>query len=219
MFTGLIEEIGEIYSARVESGGKRFVIQGHKVMEELSTGDSVSIGGVCLTVEKMDPAAYTFQVFAMKETLKRSNAGAWRKGTPVNLERALRLSARLGGHLVQGHVDGLGRLINIRRYGASRRLILEIPAELRRFIAEKGSIALDGVSLTIGKIVPRGCEIHLIPETLKRTTLGRLRSGEMINVEVDLMARYLLRFLENDNISTETISKILRCDDAGGRDH
>jgi riboflavin synthase len=179
-------------------------------MDDLTAGDSVSICGVCLTVEKTDPAASSFQVFAMSETLKCTTAGCWRKGAAVNLERALRFSDRLGGHLVQGHVDGIGRILSVRRRGASRDLAVEIPAGLRRYIAGKGSIAIDGISLTVGRVSPQGCEVHLIPETLKRTTLDRLRGGERVNIEVDLLARYIHRLLEGEAEPASRIADILQ---------
>jgi len=196
VFTGLVEEVGTVSASQEESGGMRLRFRCREVLGGLERGDSVSVSGVCLTVERTDPAGGWFEVFAVEETRRRTTAGGWRRADRVNLERALRAGDRLGGHLVQGHVDGVGRIVRVRREGQARTLSVEIPSGLGPLVAEKGSLALDGVSLTVGRTRGRGCEVHLIPETLLRTTLGDLRGGERVNLEVDLLARYVQRLLQ-----------------------
>lgn len=204
MFTGIVEEIGEIADVRPEGGGRRLTIRCDEVLSDLRTGASVAVSGVCLTVEEIDARRSTFRAFAVGETLRRTTLEAWRRGTKVNLERSLRASDRMGGHVVQGHVDAVGTVRRLDREGVARRMDLEVPKELRPFVAFKGSLAVDGVSLTVGACSMWGCELHLIPETLKRTTLGSRRSGEAVNLEVDLMARYLFRFVESGVIRSST---------------
>jgi riboflavin synthase len=196
MFTGIIEEVGEIVEARAEGGGRRFTLRCESILEDLDIGASISLNGTCLTVEQLDPASRRVRVFAVAETLRRTTAESWRMGTMVNLERALRASDRLGGHMVQGHVDGVGRVRRVKTEGSSRQIQLEVPKEILHLVAPKGSIAVDGVSLTVGGVHSWGCDLYLIPETLRRTTFGNLRAGDKVNLEVDLMARYLLRLVE-----------------------
>jgi riboflavin synthase len=202
VFTGIVEEVGQIADVRREDGGRRLTVHCDEVLSDLRTGASVSVSGVCLTVEAVDVRQRTFRAFAVGETLRRTTLGAWRRGTSVNLERSLRASDRMGGHVVQGHVDAVGTVRRVGREGAARRVDLELPKEIRPFVAFKGSLAVDGVSLTVGACSVWGCELHLIPETLKRTTLGSRRSGDAVNLEVDLLARYLLRFVESGVIGS-----------------
>jgi len=197
VFTGIVEEIGEIAGVRAEQGGRRFTVRCRTVAGDLETGASVALNGVCLTVEDLDARAGSFTAFAMGETLRATTAQSWKRGDGVNLERPLRASDRLGGHLVQGHVDGVGRIRRVAAEGAWRTIDLEVPRELRHLVAHKGSLAVDGVSLTVGRLTPVGCEVYLIPETLKRTTLGVRRGGDRVNLEADLLARYLHRFVES----------------------
>ena len=193
MFTGLVEELGRVAAVEDRPGARRLEIAADLVRRELCVGDSVAVNGCCLTVIALAPDRFSLE--AVPETLARTTLGAVREGAAVNLERALRLDQRLGGHLVQGHVDGVGVVVANLPEGDGRRLSLGIPGELRRFVAEKGSIAVDGISLTIAALTPQGCEIALIPHTLTNTVAGGYASGTRVNLEVDLLARYLERLL------------------------
>ena len=191
MFTGLIEETGTVREARVFAGGRRFVIEAPALAEGLRIGDSIACDGVCLTVEGSDPAAGTFRVAAVEATLRRTTAGGWGRGRRVHLERALAAGDRLGGHWVQAHVDGVARVVRIVRAGGGRELWLQPPASLARYIAAQGSLALDGVSLTVAARRGPLCVVALVPETLARTRLGACRPGDRVNLEVDLIAKYV----------------------------
>jgi riboflavin synthase len=160
---------------------------------ELSPGDSVAVNGVCLTAS--EPDADGFAAEAMNETLGRSSLGALRPGDPVNLELALRASDRLGGHIVQGHVDATGTIAAVAQDGFARRLRVQAPPELLRYAVEKGSVAVDGVSLTIAGLDERSFTVSLIPETLERTNLGRLGEGAIVNLEADVLAKYVERLI------------------------
>jgi riboflavin synthase len=194
MFTGLVEEKGTVQKAEPRPGGRRLWIGAQRVLEDARLGDSISVSGCCLTVvERTDDS---FAVEMVPETLRRTTLGTLATGDPVNLERAMRLDQRLGGHLVQGHVDGVAEVIRMEAEGEGQRLTLELPRSLARFVAEKGSIAIDGVSLTVAACTGTRCEVALIPHTLEVTTAGDYRPGRKVNVEVDLMARYAARLLE-----------------------
>jgi len=195
VFTGLVEELGTVES--VESGAerRRFWIAAREVPGGARIGDSIACSGCCLTAVAVE--ADRFAVEAVPETLRRTTLGEWQAGARVNLERSLRLGDRLGGHLVQGHVDGVGQVLASEPEGDGRRVRLELPAGLRRFVALKGSLAVDGVSLTVAALTDSGCEIAYIPHTLARTTAGDYRAGTRVNLEVDLLARYLARLLES----------------------
>lgn len=189
MFTGLIETMGTVVRVSRARGAARLVVRSDLPVDAMRDGESVAVDGACLTVARR--AGDAFEADAIPETLARTTLGALRSGDRVNLERAVALGDRLGGHLVQGHVDAVGTVLSSVRRGADVRLGVGLPAALRRYTAEKGSIALHGVSLTIAAVRPRGVEVALIPETLSRTTLGALRAGDRVNVEVDLLSRYL----------------------------
>ncbi|HBT46362.1 MAG TPA: riboflavin synthase [Peptococcaceae bacterium] len=189
MFTGIIEEIGTVRNLKLEGENARLVIGARKVLEGTQIGDSVAVNGVCLTVvELLDDG---LAVEMMAETLRVTNLGRLRPGEGVNLERALRLGDRLGGHLVSGHVDGVVRILSRRRVGTAEELELELPPNVRPYVVPKGSVALDGTSLTV--IARRGdsFSVGLIPHTLRETVLGRKRVGDEVNMEVDWLARYL----------------------------
>ena len=194
MFTGLIESLGRVAVSTATDGGRRFTLAAPELRDGLSIGDSIACSGCCLTVVGL--GAGSFDVEAVPETLARTTLADWRAGDPVNLERSLRLGQRLDGHLVQGHVDGVGEVVAVRTEGEGRRLALHVPPALRRFVAEKGSLAVDGVSLTVAAITDDGCEIAYIPHTLAVTSAGRYAPGRRVNLEVDLLARYLERLLE-----------------------
>lgn len=196
MFTGIIREIGAVEQVERTADGARLRVSAG-VADGLGAGDSVSVNGVCLTVSS--PGDDSFEADVMNQTLSVTTLGALEAGGRVNLEPALRAGEPLGGHLVQGHVDGTGEVASVAEDGFARRLRVAVPEALRRFVAEHGSVAIDGVSLTVAALTPDGLEVSLIPETLERTTLGGLGEGSEVNVEVDVVARYAERLLQGLN--------------------
>jgi riboflavin synthase alpha subunit len=191
VFTGIVRELGRVVSAQGNGGGVRLRIQAGETARTAASGDSVAVNGCCLTVTAV--ANGTLEFDAVLETLARTTLGGLGEGAEVNLEPALRAGERLGGHFVQGHVDARGRVAALDREGDGARLRLELGAELLRYCVEKGSIAIDGVSLTIAALRDDGVEIALVPFTLEHTTLARLRAGDEVNVEVDMLAKYAER--------------------------
>jgi riboflavin synthase len=189
MFTGLIESIGRVRGVVPRAGSTRLAIATDLGVAAWRDGESIAVDGVCLTVARR--TGKTFEADVVAETLKRTTLSALRVGDPVHLERSLALGDRIGGHLVQGHVDAVGSVVKLQRRGADVRLTVALPAALRGFVAPKGAIALHGVSLTVVTATASRCEVALIPETLARTKLGGFRPGDGVNVEVDLIARYL----------------------------
>jgi riboflavin synthase len=211
VFTGLIADLGRVAALERDADGVTLRIA-TALAGELGEGDSVAVNGVCLTAVDVvvgDPAARVraggrardgvasgeFTAQAMHETLQRSTLGALELGAVVNLELALRADARLGGHIVQGHVDGVGRVAQVREEGFSRVLTIEADAELLPYLVQKGSITIDGVSLTVSALREHGFEVSLIPETLQRTTLGSAAPGRSVNLEVDILAKHVQRLL------------------------
>ena len=194
MFTGLVEELGRVQSVEERPAGRRFWIAASRVLEDARVGDSLACSGCCLTAVAVEPGR--FAVEAVPETLRLTTLDDWRAGTAVNLERSLRLSDRLGGHLVQGHVDGVGEVRAHAPEGDGVRVTIGLPAPLARFVALKGSLAVDGVSLTVAGVTDSACEIAYIPHTLAVTSAGVYAPGTRVNLEVDLLARYLARMLE-----------------------
>jgi riboflavin synthase len=192
VFTGLIAEVGVLEALDRGGGGARLRIAAG-LAAEVADGDSVAVSGVCLTVAAHGPGWLEADV--MNQTLSLTALSALEPGQGVNLEPALRASDRLGGHIVQGHVDGVGEVADVIADGIARRVEVTIPASLGRYVAEHGSIALDGVSLTVAAIAGERVEVSLIPETLERTTFGGVAVGRPVNVEVDLMARYAERLM------------------------
>ena len=208
MFTGLVQTTGRIKSLIPSGRELRLRVQPAAPMEDCAPGESIAVNGVCLTVERAAPQE--FSAYASAETISRSNLGALRPGDLVNLERALRLSDRLGGHLVSGHVDGLGALVSKASAGASLVLKFSLPAPLRPLVVAKGSIAVDGVSLTVNEILAEAFTVNLIPHTLDKTTLGGLRPGEAVNLETDLLGKYvhrLLNFQDRGGLSLESLAR------------
>jgi riboflavin synthase len=193
VFTGLIADLGTVASLRRGEEGARLTIAS-ELASELADGDSVAVNGVCLTALAVDVGR--FDAEATNETLARSSLGALSPGSRVNLELALRARDRLGGHVVQGHVDGTGTVAEIRAEGFSRVLEIELAPQLLRYLVEKGSVALDGVSLTVSALAEDRFSVSLIPETLARTNLGAIERGASVNVEVDILAKHVERLLE-----------------------
>jgi riboflavin synthase len=202
MFTGIIEEIGETMAVEtaVEGAGSRLRVRAGNLLEGARIGESIAVSGVCLTIVAVRPSGedrIDFDVELAAETLRRTTLGRLRPGDFANLERPLRFDDRLGGHLVQGHVDGVGLITEIRPEGQGIWMEIEAPAALLAYLAEKGSVAVDGISLTVAGLgTARRFAVALIPHTLARTTLGRRKLGDTVNLEVDILAKYLGRFLE-----------------------
>lgn len=192
MFTGLIADLGTVQQIEQGSDGASVRIA-TRLAGELAEGDSVAVNGVCLTATAVGDGGFSAQ--AMNETLERSSLGRLAAGDAVNLELALRAQDRLGGHVVQGHVDAAAEILEIREEGFSRVVRTSLPEGLARYLVEKGSVALDGVSLTISTLGEDWFEVSLIPETLERTNLGRLRPGAPVNIEVDVLAKHVERLL------------------------
>jgi riboflavin synthase len=190
MFTGLIEDIGTIESVDAGPEGARLRIA-TKLAPEIADGDSVAVNGVCLTVIAVDPQG--FETEAMNQTLEVTALGSLETGGRVNLELAMKASDRLGGHIVQGHADGVGEVLGIEEDGFARRLRVKLEPRLLRYAIDKGSITLNGVSLTIAALSDSWAEVSLIPETLERTTLGETEPGDKLNVECDVVAKYVER--------------------------
>lgn len=195
MFSGIIGDLGRV-RAIIPGGDTRLEVETGFDTTTLAVGASVACAGVCLTVVEAGDGWFAAQASA--ETLKCTTLGAWQEGTAVNLERSLKASDEIGGHIVAGHVDGVGTVIAAEDEGDSRRLVVEAPADLKRLIAAKGAIAVDGVSLTVNGIRDGRFTVNVIPHTLKVTTLGGLKAGDRVNLEIDLLARYVARLLDRD---------------------
>jgi riboflavin synthase len=202
VFTGIVEELGQVVTLERAAEPARLTVAGPGVTADARRGDSIAINGVCLTVTALSDGQFSADV--MGETLSRSSLGALAPGTPVNLERSVRPDGRLGGHLVQGHVDGTGTIVSRAPAGGWDVVRISVPGELSRYVVEKGSVAVDGVSLTVSALSPPASpgqapgawfEVSLIPETLQRTTLGTKQPGDVVNLEVDMIAKYVERLL------------------------
>jgi riboflavin synthase len=190
MFTGLVADLGEVLAVDRTAAGVRIAIA-TRLTRELSEGDSVSVNGVCLTATEVDPDEQRFTAEVMNETLRLSSLSEAVEGVPVNLELAMRPSDRLGGHIVQGHVDGVGVVSGSEPDGFATRMTITAPAEVMRYVVHKGSITVNGVSLTVAGVDDRSFTVSLIPETLERTNLGRAEPGQAVNLEVDVVAKYV----------------------------
>src|SRR5712671_4273893 len=196
MFTGIITDVGAIRQIE-KRGDTHVVIATHFDVGTIDIGASIACSGVCLTiVDKGSSNDCWFAVTASGETLAKTTLGGWKPGDPVNLERPLRLGDELGGHIVGGHVDGVARIVEIRPEGESSRMTFEAPAQLARFIAPKGSVSLDGVSLTVNEVEGARFGVNIIPYTLAHTSLGEARPGQRMNLEIDTIARYVARLLD-----------------------
>lgn len=208
MFTGIIEEVGKITSIRQMQESFQIGIRANKVLEDCSEGDSISVNGACLTVVALFPNIFVVDIMA--ETLRRTTLRTAKVGDPVNLERSLRLSDRLGGHIVLGHVDGIGKIDSIRQEGIATVMTVKVPEDLSKYIAVKGSICVDGVSLTVTDITANRFEVSLIPFTKENTTLGLKKIGDEVNIEVDILSRYVERLLNYQNGNPQLTEDFLR---------
>ncbi|MBO6520641.1 MAG: riboflavin synthase [Rhodospirillales bacterium] len=190
MFTGIITDIGAV-KAVTQGSDTRFDIATNYDMATVAIGASIACSGACLTVIEKDDG--WFAVEASQETLDKTTAGAWREGTPLNLERALKVGDELGGHIVTGHVDGVGEVRAVSPVGGSLKIDFEAPESVAKFIAEKGSVTVDGVSLTVNGVTGTAFSVNIIPHTQTETTLGKLQAGDRVNLEIDVLARYVAR--------------------------
>ncbi len=212
MFTGLIEEIGTVLETRKQADGVHFTIAASAVLEGTKIGDSIAVHGACLTVTEL--GRNSFSAFASKVTCEATTLGGFAKNRRVHLERALRLDSRLGGHMVQGHVDGKGKVIALRRDASGLEMEISASDDLRKFIVPRGSVAVDGVSLTVVSLTRKGFILYIIPETLKSTTFASLSPGDEINIETDILAKYVERMLSAKEQSDDR--RLLRKLEEGG---
>ncbi|MEP6937331.1 MAG: riboflavin synthase [Chthoniobacterales bacterium] len=193
MFTGLVEEVGTILSIHASRRGTQLQISAQRITEQIDDGDSVSVNGCCLTVASHHEEKITFDL--LEETLARTNLKMLRQDSPVNLERALAAAARLGGHFVQGHIDCAARVLAFDEAGPDCRLEIELPDQFARYVVKKGSIAINGISLTVADVFPHSFVAWIIPHTKRQTNLAATASGDLVNLEFDLLAKYVERIL------------------------
>jgi riboflavin synthase len=193
VFTGIVEELGILREITRGAASARLRVAARRVLEDIRPGDSMAVNGVCLTVTTLNGESFTADVMA--ETLARTNLGKLVPGERVNLERALRLGDRLGGHLVTGHIDGVGILTESRKQGIAALLTISAPREVMRYVVKKGSVAIDGISLTVVDLSDSSFQVSLIPHTLEQTTLGRKGPGDAVNLEADIIGKYVEKFL------------------------
>ena len=202
MFTGLVEEVGRVSSLQ-EGEMLRLSISAERVTEDTHAGDSISVNGACLTVGEADKGTVTF--FAMPETLRRTALGTLVEGSPVNLERAMASGARFGGHIVQGHVDGVGEVLGVRPEGEAEIWEFGAPEAVLRYSVEKGSICVDGISLTVVSVGDRSFTVSILPQTRANTNLDGLRVGNMVNLEADVIGKYVERLLEPHTVTENSL--------------
>lgn len=205
MFTGLVTDVGEVASIALRGDLKRIRILSAYPAETIAEGASIACGGPCLTVVAKGSSGdgSWFEVDVAAETLKRTNARSWQVGTKLNLERSLKLGDELGGHIVTGHIDGVATIVAIEAFDGTKRFLIEAPPPLARFIAEKGSVTLDGTSLTVNEVNGNRFSVLLIPHTLAVTSWAKRKIGDALNLEVDLMARYAARLVEAKGEATD----------------
>ena len=201
MFTGLIEEVGGLVALETKHHVTRLQIAAPRLAEKIQIGDSIAINGCCLTVTAREDDQLSFEL--LEETIERTNLKTLRRGDRVNLERALAADGRLGGHFVQGHVDCAARILALNETGADCRLDVELPAEFAHYVARKGSIAVNGISLTVAEVSPQSLTVWIIPYTRTETNLGTAHVGDLVNLEFDLLAKYLERMLERPIVRSE----------------
>lgn len=201
MFTGIIEELGKVRDITTFSGGKKITVAAPKIVEGVEIGDSIAVNGACLSVTELYKDG--FQAQAVQETLEKSNLNRLKKNARVNLERPLRVSDRFDGHIVQGHVDGTGKFLQKTQKGQSAIIKLELPAKLMRYVVMKGSISINGVSLTVAEIAKNIISISVIPITLEDTNLGNLKRDDSVNIEVDILAKYVEKNIQGFSQNTD----------------
>ena len=193
MFTGIIEELGKVHSVEQRGENARIVIEAKTVLGGTNQGDSIAVSGVCLTALDLQPASFAADV--SKETLARTTLGSLKPGSPVNLERSVTAETRLGGHMVQGHVDGRGQLLSVEDHGESWTVRFSFPPEIARYLVFKGSVAVEGISLTIAGLTDDYFDVAIIPKTWEVTNLSSLKPGDPVNLEVDVIGKYVERLL------------------------
>lgn len=197
MFTGIIEEIGTVKEFTKSANSALIVVECNKILENPQIGESIAINGVCQTVTKFDKGSFSAQVSS--ETLKVTTFAKMKKGDKVNLERALSVNGRLGGHIVTGHIDGLAKVKNIQKLSEFYNINFEVERDLAKYVAKKGSVALNGISLTVADIVGSEFSVAIIPHTFENTTLNYLKAGDFVNFEVDILAKYVEKILSTGN--------------------
>lgn len=197
MFTGIIEELGSVVAIEEQPDAKRITFSGPLVTSDVGRGDSIAVNGACLTAVEI--ASGTFTADVMHETLRLTSLGSLVEGSPVNLERAMNAATRFGGHMVLGHVDGVGTVVSRKPSENWEWVTIQIPAELMKYVVLKGSITIDGISLTVNEVTSDTVSFSLIPETLRLTTLGSKGVGSLVNVEVDIMAKHIEKLIESRN--------------------
>jgi riboflavin synthase len=194
MFTGLIEELGQVAAIEPQQDAMRLTIKGNITLSDLKRGDSIAVNGACLTAVEIDAHGFTADV--MQETLDKTALGSLKVGSPVNLERAMNAATRFGGHMVLGHVDGVGHFVSRELSDNWHWVRIELPADLMRYVVLKGSVTIDGISLTVNEVEGNVIGLSLIPETLKLTTLGSKGPGDQVNIEVDVMAKHIEKLMD-----------------------
>jgi len=194
MFTGIVEEIGTVRTVQ-RTGNSSFIeIQAKTVLEDVHDGDSIAVNGVCLTVTSF--TGDSFRADVMNETLSRSSLGSLKSGSPVDLERAMAAGGRFGGHIVSGHIDGTGTITNIKKDGIAHWYTVSAPPEIMRYIVEKGSIAIDGISLTVAKVTDSSFSVSIIPHTAEKTVLSYKKAGDIVNLENDIVGKYIEKLMQ-----------------------
>lgn len=206
MFTGLVEEIGEILSTSNGEKSARLTIKSKKILEDVKLGDSIAVNGVCLTVTNFDKGLFTVDV--MPETMRKSNLGKLSKNSKVNLERAMQLGARFGGHIVSGHIDGTGNVVNIKNEDIATWVTIEADLKLLKYIVSKGSVTIDGISLTVAEIGDTFFKVSLIPHTKEEATLYGKKVGDEVNIECDIVGKYIERLLFTADREEKKASKV-----------
>ena len=208
MFTGIVEDLGKIEGIRKKAKDVVFVISTNKInVDDLNHGESISVNGTCLTVISLSKRA--FEVKASHETLKRTNLSRVGVGSRVNLERAVKVGDRLGGHIVNGHVDGIGRIISMEKKGESTEIWVTLEPELSRYVVEKGSIAVDGVSLTVNRVDGDKFSVNIIPYTQEATIFGESKPGDLVNIECDIIGKYVEKFM-TENVAKKDIRELVK---------
>jgi len=198
MFTGLIEEVGSVIAVRGSNRGTQLQITAPRIAKKISTGDSVAVNGCCLTLSSRRADRLTFDL--LEETIGRTNLKGLRPDTPVNLERALSADGRFGGHLIQGHIDCTSPILAFEERAGDHRLEVQLPAEFAHYVVSKGSIAMNGISLTVAEVLPTSFVVWIIPHTKRHTNLDRVKAGDLLNLEFDILAKYVERMLSRREI-------------------